>query len=65
MTIRHRQRLVGVDASPVKGCDATEGRKDAGQCSTLNWAKGFLFWTRTETKVYSMYDKICTTYDEE
>ena len=60
--IRHRQRPVGIDAPPVEGCDATEGRMDGGQDSTLNRAKGFLFRMCAETTVYSTQNKICTTY---
>ena len=38
---------------------------DRGQGNVLNGAKGFLFRTYAETKLYSIQDDICTTYDEE
>jgi len=65
VAIRHRQRLVDVDVSLVKGCDATEEMEEGEQGNIPKGKKGFLFQTRSATKMYSMRSKICTTYHEE
>ena len=65
VAIRHRQRLVDVDASLVKGCDATEEREEGEQGNIPKGEKGFLFQTRSATRMHSTRGKICTTYGEE